>query len=547
MIKGQSAWLQILLRKSLVPKVIFYLLLGKLINQQHRDLLTMGRSRAKKWKCRTKKQRFGQQAIIPNEEMEFHPDLVHDQSCELVLELLERIFMLLVVLNDAFHGVYPPEHFCCSPALQHQDYHKRLTVAGQGEQMSFVGMLLRTADRIRWLFIESLIDGKPFKRKLKKVNRGHAHGLAVLHFLIAGMYQPWIDHDSLILLYFLHLVHELKEAGKICKGHHPPIKLYEFYTEKGRNCTMNLITHLLNRCQGCATTEGVKVYKEKLRVHLDPSSWHGCSDCESMLVDTLVYTTMLSHTNFRMMASLRLSLDYDMKVMDRFDLKDQTPEVIVSRSLFKLGYTEVSIRETICEGENIYDSLHKVSMDFDILFISGWKVDKNDLNCLVMEGFLKRKEKRPFFIQCDHQLQRYDRKRRCCEPQIKKHVKKLMRKLTDADRPSGVRTATVTLILEQDPCKDCEDEEHIPAIKRRLARVPLQHVTMLPYIPRSVYLQRLTQHGGPVQLLGHLCPIEEGHVDGVRKCEHSRCGRKRCHYSNPGKVLAVDEKELRRY
>ena len=162
-------------------------------------------------------------------------DLVHDQDSELVLELLERVFLLLVLLNDAFYIMYPPRRHCCrQPLPRPQQDHKCPTVAGQGERLGFVGMLLRTVDQIRWLSTDHK-DGKMVEEKLRNAKcyyREYAHGIAALHFLIAGVYQPWVDHNSLVLLYFLHLVHEMKEAGKRCRHLHSPIKLSEFYTEK---------------------------------------------------------------------------------------------------------------------------------------------------------------------------------------------------------------------------------------------------------------------------------------------------------------------------
>ena len=483
-----------------------------------------------------------------SEQAVISADLVHDQSSELVLELLESVFLLLVLLNDAFYIMYPPQRHCCGrPLVRPQLDHKCPTVADQGERLTFVGMLLRTADQIRWLSTDHK-DGKMVETKLRNAKRyrEYAHGIAALHFLIAGMYRPWIDHNSLILLYFLHLVHELKKAGKRCRHHHSPIKLSEFYTEKSRNCTLNVISHLLGRCESCASTDGVARFKEKLRIHLDPSNWHGCSNCESILVDTLVYTTMLSITNFRMMASLRLSIDYDMDVT-AITASDHAPERIATRSLFKLGYSEISINGAFL-SEGKFDSLYKLSMDYEILFISGREVVKNDLNCLVMEGFLKRKEKRPFFILCDHQLQQYDRNRKCCEPQIRKHVRKLIREFCKAHQPSSaLLTATATLILEQDACKECEEKEHILAIKRQLGRygVLVQHVTMLPFIPNSWFLHRLTTVDGPVRLLGHLVPRKTECMDVASECKHYRCGCKSCYYYKPRNVLAVDDKKLR--
>ena len=84
----------------------------------------------------------------------------------------------------------------------------------------------------------------------------------------------------------------------MCRHDHPPIQLHQFYRESSNNCTLTLVNALLAQCRACEGTVHVKEMKEKLVADLDPTHWHGCGDCESMLVDTLAYTSMLSITNF---------------------------------------------------------------------------------------------------------------------------------------------------------------------------------------------------------------------------------------------------------
>ena len=287
--------------------------------------------------------------------------------------------------------------------------------------------------------------------------------------------------------------------------------------------------------------------KAKLGLHLDPSHWHGCGDGESILVDTLVYTNMLIITNFRMMASLRLSLDY---VIDLSQVKNQLRvfghlnQVLggIGRHLFNFGFTEVTkLRQDVSPDSLTY----KLTMDYEVTFISGWQEEKkDDLNCLLLEGFLQRKERRPFFIQCQHQLLRHDPQRKCCEPQMKTSLDQVTKLLCDAhSKLTGVLSIpSVHMMLEEDPCWACESQ-CIPLVAAQMERhrIPLQLVSMLPYSQYSVFLERLTEEGGPVQLKADLRPFEERHACIVQKhCRHVRY-HKHCHYSNPSKVLAMDD------
>ena len=105
---------------------------------------------------------------------------------------------------------------------------------------------------------------------------------------------------------------------------------------------------------------------------------------------------------------------------------------------------------------------------------------------------------------------------------------------------------SVHMMLEESPCWTC-GSECIPSIVAQMdqQRIPVQLVAMLPYSPNSVFLERLTEYGGPVQLKPDLCPFEERHACMVHgRCGHVRC-HEHCHYSKPSKVLAVKKGTLR--
>ena len=488
----------------------------------------------------------------PVNQKEISPDLVYDQSRGVVLEFLDHIFKALAVLQEAYLHMYPtPPHPPCQH-VPHQQGPRHLTdMAGQGERMAFVGMLLRTADQIRYLKLQTVRCGQDFAIKVKELKLRRpdiAHGVAVLNFLTAGLCRN--NHRTLVNL--LHLVQALRESIRMCRHDHPPIQLHQFYRESSNNCTLTLINALLAQCRVCEGTVHVKEMKEKLVADLDPSHWHGCGDCESMLVDTLAYTSMLSITNFRMMASTRLSLDY---VIDLREVR--TPQRVLNQSeqflrgigrrLFNFGYTEVAaLRWDVSPDGFVF----KMSMDFEVMFISGWQEEKkDDLNCLLLEGFLQRKEKRPFFIQCRHQLLQCDPQRKCCEPQMMASLDQVTRALHDAhSKLTGVLPIpSVHMMLEENPCHICH-ACIIPSIIAHVKhhRIPLKLVSMLPYSPGSVFLERLTEKdGGPVKLKDDLHPIEERNVCMVhRRCRHVSC-HTHCQYSKPSKVLAVKEGKLR--
>ena len=174
---------------------------------------------------------------------------------------------------------------------------------------------------------------------------------------------------------------------------------------------------------------------------------------------------------------------------------------------------------------------------------------------LLIEEFLENKGKRLFFIQWKYQVRGHATSPHCCEPQIMLHLKALFKKLQlSNDAESKVdwyhlaRFIEMHMMLEQDPCTICR-KEILPAIRSQLGsrdlKIPLQPVvSMLKYRKNSVFLKRLTKEGGPVQLKADLRPFQERHVCSDYERCIVRC-HKDYHYSNPSKVLAVDDRMLR--
>ena len=453
-----------------------------------------------------------------------------------VLDFLDYIFKALAVLNEAYLHMYPtpPRHPPCRHE-PHQQGPRHLTdMAGQGERMTFIGMLLRTTETIFWLKFNNLQCDYAFVRKVKQEKRRHpeiAHGVAVLNFLTAGM----CSNNTQILFGLLHLVQALKEAGKSCEHHHCDVDFFAYYSSRRKsNRTLTLVNKLVDQCTEancdikCEFCQKIRQYKEQLNPHLDPEHQKGCVDCECMLVDVLLYAAMFSNTGVRMMASLRLSLSVPKQRQSHEHLKQLKQ---LTRYLFEEGFTEHH---------------NTTSVDYEILFMSGWQhenVKKEPLH-LMIQAFLEREDsRRLFFIQWKHQFIGNDGSAHCCEPQIMQHLEAVKCKLTEARLAQFI---DVHMMLEQDPCDTCRDVI-VPVILTQLGGhlIPPQLVSMLPFRQGSVFLERLTEDGGPVKLKDDLHPIKARNVCMVhRRCRHVRC-HTHCQYSKPSKVLAVDDGNLR--
>ena len=469
-----------------------------------------------------------------------------------VLDFLDYIFKALAVLKEAYFFMFelpaPSDPPPCQHASHQQGPRHLMDMAGQGGRMAFVGMLLRTTERIFNFKVKSLPSEKHdkylFARMVTQEKDKHpeiAHGVAVLNFLTAGV----CNNDTDTVFGLLHLVQALKQASKSCEHHHCDVKFFEFYKRTKSNCTLTLVKKLLDQCTetkcdtNCKICQEVQRYKPHLEPHLDPRHWKGCADCESMIVDIIVHSAMFCKTKRRMMASLRLSLNCPINVKRNHGLLKQLQGL--PKYLRQEGFTEIQHDTDASLGKGF-------SVDYEVLLMSGWQYnkEKKEPMHLMLEAFLEcENSRRLFFVQWKHQFIGDDGKAHCCEPQIKDLLKEVIPELA---KHRLARFIKVHMMLEQDPCDSCR-EVILPVILTHLGdhKIPLQLVSMLPLRKLSVFLERLTADGGPVQLKQDLKPFEERNACMVhRRCEHVRC-HAHCHYSNPGKVLAVEEAKLRHY
>ena len=327
------------------------------------------------------------------------------------------------------------------------------------------------------------------------------------------------------------------------------ISLHSTYKNKKSNCTLTLLNKLLNQCSetrcdiNCKICQEVQHRKAGLKPHLDPSRWNGCTHCESMLVDILVYAAMFCNTEHRMMASLRLSLDSSIA------LRQTTRECLLKQldlQLLAMGNYLYSEGFTMIQRHRPPShSCLQMSLGCEVLFISGYQHCKKDPMHKLLEKFIKQKNQKLFYLQWKHQVKGPCPPPNCCEPQIKFHLKTVMAELVE-DHNDLLRFIKVHVMLEQDPCGKCQDV--VSEIQAQLSdcQIPFELVSMLPYgASDKQFLKRLTKDGGPVQMKDDLHPFEGKNVCMVHKrCKHVRC-QKHCHYSKPGKVLAVKEAKLR--
>ena len=170
-----------------------------------------------------------EETSVPHPPSPVHEDYgLHRERRIPVLDFLDYIFKALAVVNRAYTYMFPAPHPPDCQHTPHQQGPRHLTdMAGQGGRMAFVGMLLRTADQIRYLKVQSIRYGQDFATKVKelKVRRPEiAHGVAVLNFLTAGLCRN--DHQTLANL--SHLIQALKDSCQTCKHEHPPVQLYAY-------------------------------------------------------------------------------------------------------------------------------------------------------------------------------------------------------------------------------------------------------------------------------------------------------------------------------
>ena len=462
------------------------------------------------------------------------------------LEFLQYLFNTLVVLNEAYLHMYPAprQHPPCKHVPQQQGPGHLTAMTGQSERMAFVGMLLRSADQIGYIKKMSVEKGHDFASKVKGMKQQHpaiAHGVAVLHFLTAGLCK----NDSETLKNLFNLVVALKESYEKCKHTSPPLsgQLIDLYNGKSCNRILSIVAVCLQkRCshEECSSLV-ISECEKNLGAYLDPKNWRGCADCESMLVDILMYNIIFVKTNRRMMASLKLSFNYATN-----DQGQNTSSL--TKYLCSHGFVEVEPCETqLLDNTCLLDTLCSYqSAAYEAIYISGYKNDNKGSLHQVMEVLLdvETKVRRPFFIQNRYQVEGNNDSPHCCEPQIMLHLKAVISKL--AHLPKFIK---VCIVLEQEPCDVCS-AAIMPTIATQLAamngHIPippqLTLVSMLPYKKKSVFLKRLTcaeKDGRLVQLMKDLQPFKERHACMVQgRCRYVRCNEY-CHYSKPSKVIEI--------
>ena len=497
---------------------------------------------------------------------------------EMALAFLENIFEVLLILNTAYLHMHPMPTKLWLPC-EHVPL-RTLTgpghiagVARQGERLAYIGMLLRAARHICDIR-DSSSRPLEFAAKMRGLKEKHpdlAHGVAMLKFLAAGL----CHNDKQTPNDLLRLVRELR-SNVHCQCRRNSIDLLHRYNKALSNRILTLINILLDQCKTCGSMERVKKLKEKLGADLDPSKYNGCGDCELMLVDTLMYARMLPNAYRRMLASLRLSFDYD---IDLRQVEDDCPwetvddqvrkgiEEIASR-LSELGLTKVGLRDSVSPNRH----LHTKSMVCEVMFMSGRK-EEDKISCKFLQNPEQRR--RLFYIQCEYQYQQQQAQgdqqqqaqsnqrqpKRCCEPQMLLCLDKVALKLGRVYQrlaelvPVMLPKMRVHMMLEQDPCRLCSTMV-LPDLLAQLDQLIYhkdqrpQLFTMLPYEPSkieekedspSTFLKRLIPpHGcGPVRLKDDLKPFEERHVCMIRgHCRGVRCYG-HCQYSTPSNALAM--------
>ena len=494
-------------------------------------------------------------------------------SRNLALSVLEYIFKTLALLNTAYLHMHPnPPHqhqAPCSHVLSRTGPTVGIGMTGQGERLAYVGILLRTAQLICDIR-GSVSDPLNFHTKIKELKKNRlkvARGVAMLNFLAAGLCR----NDRQTPFNLLKLVQALRSNDSCRRSHNlsGPINILQVYNKAPSNRILTLINILLDQCRVCASMERVKELKEKLGANLDPSKYHGCGDCELMLLDILMYTRMLPKAYHRMLASLRLSFDYDIDLRRAGDCQKETVDKqfdnglkeIHSR-LSKLGLTEISVRKF----ESPDGHLLTESMECEVMFMSGWQEEeeKKDAIRLLHDSFQEQRKRRLFYIQCRYQYQRQQaqgnqqgiqqQRRRCCEPQMQKCLKRVASELGDAHQmltelvPVAFPKMRVHMMLEQDPCEQCNSMV-LPNLLKQLDQLRYHEgqqrelFTMLPFEKHSplTFLERMTPlfGQGPVRLKDDLKPFEERHVCMIRgRCRGVRCYG-HCQYSTPSNALAM--------
>ena len=492
------------------------------------------------------------------------------------LNVLEYFLETLVLLHEAYLILYPTrsEHHSCGhgpPVHVDSSACPHASEMIQSERMVFIGLLLRTTNHIQMLDSQAKCTRQDFAHQMQELKRDHpemVRGVALLDFLTASV----CCNNEQTLNNLLHLVKALKKSGETCRHAPPPVMVAQYYNDVKNNCTLTLINALLSQCEECEGSEEVQTMRRKLQADLDPTKWHGCGDCELILLDILMYARMLPRANCRMLASLRLSFDY---TIDLSQVHDRDETLSTARDLFIEGIDKIVPKLGLARFKKmpiLQDGSHNMitrSMEGEVMFISGrqeMKKEKDDLQRL-LEEILRYKWRRTFYIQWKYL--RFGQGKWCCENQILSCLQDMRNYFPDLQLKLRTHaalnrfvlptkcTVTAHMILEQDPCGYCQ-ENVMPELHTLLNKWHPEcalHVFSLLRTPSDrepyrTFLERLTNSTDyPVlQLKDDLKPFENRHVCLVNfhdshahdQCKFVRC-IEQCQYSAPNNVLAVRE------
>ena len=487
----------------------------------------------------------------------------------LALKYLEDIFTALIQHNEAYVIMFEhPAHGPPRPCIHEQQQDPITGVVREGERLAYIGLLLRTAERICELRYSS---GSSFASKIEelKVNRPDmAHGVAMLQFLTAGVCR----NLGKTLSNLLQLVRELASlrCGPMVNHECNPINLLYIYNATPSNRILTMINRLLAQCIECGKTDRVQELVAELGPDLDPSKWQGCGDCELLLLDVLLYTRIfqIPNVNDRMLSSMRLSFNYNIDMMSRDEMKKSLEET--HSCLSKLGFIKISQWSARADPPN--GGRSKESMEYEVMFMSGWQEGEKKVT-MFRKVFEEYDRKQLFCIQRKYQqqcpkvkCQEDDQKHRgrCCESQMKWCFDEIAKKLDSAHKalaelvPVHMIKMRVDILLEMDPCAKCKSVLGKMAVDME----QLKHITsegihvlsILPYEhPRNKYpslirpiLERLMSGvNAAIQVRNDLEPFWQRHTCMVHgHCRSVRCDR-HCQYSTPYYALLV--KRLRRH
>ena len=489
---------------------------------------------------------------------------LYDQPLDrfVALKYLEDIFTALIQHNAAYVIMFghPAARGSPPPCVHKQQQDPITGAVREGERLAYIGLLLRTAERICELrYVYS--SGSSFLSNIEdlKANRADmAHGVAMLQFLTAGVCRNLGETLSNLR----QLVRELASlrCGAMVNHEYDPINLLYIYNATPSNRILTMINRLLAQCRECGKTNRVTKLVAELGPDLDPSKWQGCGDCELLLLDVLLYTRIfqIPNVNRRMLSSMRLSFDYNIDVMSRDQMKKSLDDT--HDCLSNLGFTKISQRS----ADPPNGGRSKESREYEVMFMSGWQKGEKKVTMLrkVME---KYDRKRLFYIQRKYQqkrpkvkCQQDDQKQRwrCCESQMKRCFDEITEKLDSAHKalaelvPVHMIKMRVDILLEMDPCPECR----LALGKMAVQMAQLKHIqseglhvlSMLPYPGnkgpspiRPIPERLMSEVDAPIQLRKDLKPFWQRYTCMVHgHCRSVRCDR-HCQYSTPNGALLV--------